>query len=151
MNTYESKFCLSANKMHSLGKPASSISSPEVDDHICTIFQYIICFCKIKKLHMHIITEPLCMLYVCLINLRIRWYHGLITREKAVELLSGGNTGLYLVRESTHYRGDFTLCVVGPDGNVEHYRVLNKQNKLTVDEDDFFDNLTQLVKVGRRR
>lgn len=73
------------------------------------------------------------------------WYHGLITRTQAEELLIKGETGLFLVRESTNYRGDYTLCVVA-DGKVEHYHVLRKNEKLTIDEDDFFDNLIEMVK-----
>ena len=54
--------------------------------------------------------------------------------------------GLYLVRESTNYPGDYTLCVC-MDGKVEHYRIAYKDNKLTIDEDEYFENLIQLVEV----
>ena len=30
---------------------------------------------------------------------------------------------------------------------VEHYRVIHKNGKVTVDEEEFFDNLTELVAV----
>lgn len=86
--------------------------------------------------------------HVCVVLLRARWYHGAITREQANEILQGGEVGLFLVRESMHYQGDYTLCMVGPDAKIEHYRVLNRNNRLTVDEDDYFDTLNQLVKVG---
>ena len=33
------------------------------------------------------------------------------------------------------------------DGKVEHYRILYRDNKLTVDEEEFFDNLFQLIEV----
>jgi c-src tyrosine kinase len=79
-----------------------------------------------------------------------RWYHGLISRQDAEALLKGKDTGVFLVRESTNYRGDFTLCVVSPTRHVEHYHILQKSNRLTIDEDDYFDNLTLLVQVGRR-
>jgi c-src tyrosine kinase len=55
--------------------------------------------------------------------------------------------GLYLVRESTNYPGDYTLCV-SCDGKVEHYRIVYKEGKLSIDEEAFFENLMQLVEVG---
>lgn len=56
--------------------------------------------------------------------------------------------GLYLVRESTNYPGDYTLCVVSPtdNGKVEHYRILSRNNKFTVDEEEFFTSLVDLIK-----
>ena len=72
------------------------------------------------------------------------WFHGLITRNQAEDLLNTFQDGLFLVRESTNYRGDYTLCVCC-DNKVEHYHILHKTNKLTIDEDVLFDNLTELV------
>ncbi len=40
------------------------------------------------------------------------WFHGKISRELADELLSPREAGLYLIRESTNFPGDYTLCVV---------------------------------------
>ncbi|XP_078541257.1 tyrosine-protein kinase CSK isoform X1 [Lissotriton helveticus] len=72
------------------------------------------------------------------------WFHGKITREQAERLLYPPETGLFLVRESTNYPGDYTLCV-SCDGKVEHYRIIYKASKLSIDEEAFFDNLMQLV------
>uniref|UniRef100_A0A3P8ZNP6 Tyrosine-protein kinase n=1 Tax=Esox lucius TaxID=8010 RepID=A0A3P8ZNP6_ESOLU len=72
------------------------------------------------------------------------WFHGKITREQAERLLYPPETGLYLVRESTNYPGDYTLCV-SCDGKVEHYRIIYTNGKLSIDEEEFFDNLMQLV------
>ncbi|KAG2471272.1 CSK kinase, partial [Polypterus senegalus] len=72
------------------------------------------------------------------------WFHGKITREQAERLLYPPETGLYLVRESTNYPGDYTLCV-SCEGKVEHYRIIYHNGKLTIDEEEFFDNLMQLV------
>uniref|UniRef100_T1JDP9 Tyrosine-protein kinase n=1 Tax=Strigamia maritima TaxID=126957 RepID=T1JDP9_STRMM len=72
------------------------------------------------------------------------WFHGKIVRELAEELLHPRQDGLFLVRESTNYPGDYTLCVCF-NQKVEHYRVIYKDNKLTIDEEEFFENLTQLV------
>lgn len=72
------------------------------------------------------------------------WFHGKITREQAEELLQPREDGLFLVRESTNFPGDYTLCVCYHN-KVEHYRVIYKDNHLTIDEEEFFENLTQLV------
>lgn len=72
------------------------------------------------------------------------WFHGKITREDAEVLLKPRDDGLFLVRESTNFPGDYTLCVCFKD-KVEHYRVIYKDNKLTIDEEEFFENLSQLV------
>lgn len=55
--------------------------------------------------------------------------------------------GLFLVRESTNFPGDYTLCVCF-NNKVEHYRVIYKDNKLTIDEEEYFENLSQLVDVS---
>uniref|UniRef100_A0AAY4DK52 Tyrosine-protein kinase n=1 Tax=Denticeps clupeoides TaxID=299321 RepID=A0AAY4DK52_9TELE len=72
------------------------------------------------------------------------WFHGKITREQAERLLYPPETGLYLVRESTNYPGDYTLCV-SCEGKVEHYRIIYLNGKLSIDEEEYFDNLMQLV------
>ncbi|XP_031565299.1 tyrosine-protein kinase CSK-like [Actinia tenebrosa] len=72
------------------------------------------------------------------------WFHGRIDREKAEELLKARRDGLFLVRESCNYKGDYTLSVCF-GGKIEHYRVIFKDNKLTVDEEEYFENLTKLV------
>ncbi len=76
-----------------------------------------------------------------------RWFHGKITRDEAEDLLIPRTDGLFLVRESTNFPGDYTLCVVFQD-KVEHYRVIYKDNKLTIDEEVYFENLTKLVEVS---
>uniref|UniRef100_A0A3Q2P8E8 Tyrosine-protein kinase n=1 Tax=Fundulus heteroclitus TaxID=8078 RepID=A0A3Q2P8E8_FUNHE len=72
------------------------------------------------------------------------WFHGKITRDQAEQLLHPPETGLFLVRESTNFPGDYTLCV-SCDGKVEHYRIIYKNGKLTIDEEAYFENLMQLV------
>lgn len=52
--------------------------------------------------------------------------------------------GLFLVRESTNYPGDYTLCVCF-QGKVEHYRVKYLDKRLTIDDDEYFDDLKDLV------
>lgn len=75
-----------------------------------------------------------------------RWFHGKITRDRAEHLLHPPETGLFLVRESTNFPGDYTLCV-SCEGKVEHYRIIYHDGKLTIDEEMFFENLMQLVEV----
>lgn len=75
-----------------------------------------------------------------------RWFHGKITRDQAERLLSPPETGLFLVRESTNFPGDYTLCV-SCDGKVEHYRIIYHDGKLTIDDEVYFENLMQLVEV----
>ncbi|OWF54088.1 Tyrosine-protein kinase CSK [Mizuhopecten yessoensis] len=72
------------------------------------------------------------------------WFHGKIKREKAEELLVPPEDGLFLVRESVNYPGDFTLSVCHKS-KVEHYRIIYSHNKMTIDEESYFENLTQLV------
>lgn len=76
----------------------------------------------------------------------VRWLYGKISREQAEELLQPRDDGLYLVRESTSYPGDYTLCVCY-EGQVEHYRVICKDSQLTIDCEEYFTNLKQLIEV----
>lgn len=54
---------------------------------------------------------------------------------------------MFLVRESTNFPGDYALCVCF-NGRVEHYRVIYKDNQLTIDEEEYFDTLSKLVDVS---
>lgn len=84
--------------------------------------------------------------YQFLFPVLFRWFHGKITRDEAEALLQPREDGLFLVRESTNFPGDYTLCVCYKN-KVEHYRVIYKENKLTIDEEEYFENLSKLVKV----
>jgi c-src tyrosine kinase len=70
-----------------------------------------------------------------------------MTREDAEKVLRPPVDGLFLVRESAHYPGDYTLCIC-MNNTVEHYHIIRKQEKLTIDDDSTFDNLFQLVAVN---
>jgi len=74
------------------------------------------------------------------------WYHGKISRDDVEKLMAPFEDGLYLVRESANYPGDYTLCVAY-EGKVEHYHISIKDNQLTVDDETFFSNMVQLVEV----
>ena len=75
------------------------------------------------------------------------WFHGKISREVAEKILQPRDDGLFLVRESTNFPGDYTLCVCFEE-RVEHYRIIFKDNKITIDEEEYFENLTKLVEVS---
>nr|BAF02917.1 protein tyrosine kinase CSK [Monosiga ovata] len=72
------------------------------------------------------------------------WFHGKISRELAESLLMPREDGLFLVRESAHFPGDYTLCVCFQD-QVDHYRMQGKNGKLTIDEEVYFSSLEELV------
>eukprot|EP00731_Ephydatia_muelleri_P016536 Em0009g960a len=78
------------------------------------------------------------------------WFHGRISREDAEKLLTPPKNGQFLVRESQNYPGDYTLCV-SYNGKVENYRVQrNEKDMVTVDGDDYFDDLIELVEHYHR-
>lgn len=79
-------------------------------------------------------------------NISWTWFHGKISRDEAERLLrpSDSSDGLFLVRESTNFPGDYTLCVCF-QSKVEHYRVIVQNKLLTIDEEEFFETLGQLV------
>ena len=70
-------------------------------------------------------------------------------REDAEDILQPRQPGLFLVRESNNYPGDYTLCVVSEERAVEHYHILYENNKLTLDNEVYFENLIPLVEVGK--
>ena len=79
--------------------------------------------------------------------IKMPWFHGKISRERAENLLTPRRDGLFLVRESTNFPGDYTLCVCF-EGRVEHYRIIYADDKITIDEEEYFNNLTELVKAS---
>lgn len=75
---------------------------------------------------------------------KMPWFHGKISRDTAEKMLSPRKDGLFLVRESTNFPGDYTLCVCF-EGKVEHYRIIFEDDRITIDEEEYFENLTKLV------
>ncbi|KAM9385623.1 megakaryocyte-associated tyrosine-protein kinase [Pholidichthys leucotaenia] len=72
------------------------------------------------------------------------WFHGKITGPEAVSKLQPAEDGLFLVRESIRHPGDYVLCV-SVSGVVIHYRVIYKDNKLTIDNIQYFYNLIDMI------
>ncbi|XP_059168757.1 tyrosine-protein kinase CSK-like [Physella acuta] len=72
------------------------------------------------------------------------WYHGKIGRQEAERLLTPRENGLFLIRDSSNYVGDYTLCVCFQD-RVEHYHIKYADNLLSIDDEEKFQNLEELV------
>jgi c-src tyrosine kinase len=75
---------------------------------------------------------------------KMPWFHGKISRSEAEVKLNPMQNGLYLVRESTNFPGDYALCVCFTN-KIEHYHIKFKDNMYTIDDEEEFDNLTQMV------
>lgn len=74
------------------------------------------------------------------------WFHGKISGPEAVLKLQPAEDGLFLVRESIRHPGDYVLCV-SVSGEVIHYRIIYQDNKLTIDNKQYFWNLIDMVEV----
>lgn len=74
------------------------------------------------------------------------WFHGKISGPEAVGKLLPAEDGLFLVRESIRHPGDYVLCV-SVSGDVIHYRVIYKDDKLTIDNAQYFYNLIDMIEA----
>ncbi|KAM4739104.1 megakaryocyte-associated tyrosine-protein kinase [Anableps anableps] len=72
------------------------------------------------------------------------WFHGKISGPTAVGKLQPAEDGLFLVRESIRHPGDYVLCV-SFSKEVFHYRVIYQDNKLTIDNQQYFYNLIDMI------
>ncbi|XP_034002938.1 megakaryocyte-associated tyrosine-protein kinase isoform X2 [Trematomus bernacchii] len=77
------------------------------------------------------------------------WFHGKISGPEAVCKLQPAEDGLFLVRESIRHPGDYVLCV-SVSRDVVHYRVIYQDNKLTIDNTQFFYNLIDMIEFYSR-
>lgn len=84
-----------------------------------------------------------------------QWFHGRISRETAEMILRqhGSRNGAFLIRESTHFPGDFTLSlsVDSSDGpQPVHFRIKREESeegvKLGLGDGRCFDNLSDVIK-----
>lgn len=63
--------------------------------------------------------------------------------------LQPAEDGLFLVRESVRHPGDYVLCVsFGKE--VIHYRVVHEENTLSIDSQQYFSNLIDMIEVRPR-
>ncbi|NWJ06545.1 MATK kinase, partial [Crypturellus undulatus] len=72
------------------------------------------------------------------------WFHGKISGVQAVQELQPPEDGLFLVRESIRHPGDYVLCVSFAK-EVIHYRVIYEENMLSIDNEQRFCNLIDMV------
>uniref|UniRef100_A0A673BAM9 Tyrosine-protein kinase n=1 Tax=Sphaeramia orbicularis TaxID=375764 RepID=A0A673BAM9_9TELE len=72
------------------------------------------------------------------------WFHGKISGPEAVYKLQPPEDGLFLVRESIRHPGDYVLCI-SICREVIHYRVIYQDNKLTIDNTQYFFNLIDMI------
>lgn len=77
----------------------------------------------------------------------LSWFHGKISGPAAVGKLQPPEDGLFLVRESIRHPGDYVLCV-SFSKEVFHYRVIYQDNKLTIDNQQYFYNLIDMIEVS---
>jgi c-src tyrosine kinase len=74
------------------------------------------------------------------------WFHGKIPRPDAEKLLERAAPGTYLVRESTNFPGDYTLCVKVASGCVDHFHITSVAGKITLDDGETtFSSLDDLI------
>ncbi|XP_071434057.1 megakaryocyte-associated tyrosine-protein kinase isoform X2 [Pithys albifrons albifrons] len=72
------------------------------------------------------------------------WFHGKISGVEAVQELQPPEDGLFLVRESIRHPGDYVLCV-SFGREVIHYRVVHEENTLSIDSQEYFSNLIDMI------
>ncbi|EGD76845.1 TK protein kinase [Salpingoeca rosetta] len=75
------------------------------------------------------------------------WFHGKISRDRANQMLLKAKApdGVFLIRESTNYPGDYTLCVRSGVDQVDHYHIKSINGRITVDEESTFRSLDDLI------
>ena len=79
------------------------------------------------------------------------WFHGKITRENAVNILSahGKNEGIFLVRESKTVPGDFVLSL-WHENQALHFQIQNRGGIFfSIDDGPVFQGLDSLVDYYR--
>eukprot|EP00128_Syssomonas_multiformis_P013493 Colp12_sorted_trinity150504_noHs@29462 len=74
------------------------------------------------------------------------WFHGKRTRQDAEQILThfGKSDGLFLVRESTTYPGDYTMSLSNA-GKFHNYRIVKNENKFSADEEQYFNSIPLLI------
>ncbi|XP_063770916.1 megakaryocyte-associated tyrosine-protein kinase [Pseudophryne corroboree] len=72
------------------------------------------------------------------------WFHGPISGQQAIQQLQTKEEGLFLVRESSRYPGDYVLCV-SHQGEDTQYRICYQDGKLSIDLIQKFSNLMDMI------
>ena len=76
-----------------------------------------------------------------------RWYHGKITRENALHLLTDGSAtdGRFLIRESTHKPGNYVISIL-IEGEPQHFQIIHHGDAwYSIDNGPVFQGLDALV------
>ena len=69
------------------------------------------------------------------------WYHGWCRSHQVEQLLQAGPDGIFLVKNSTEFAGDLTLCL-GLGGTVVSLRVRALEGgRCTIDHTQTFDSV----------
>ena len=69
------------------------------------------------------------------------WYHGWCRRTEVEKKLKDGPQGLFIVKNSTEFPGDLTLCVAC-DGDVLYFRVRREGGGYTIDNKESFKDVS---------
>ncbi|KAL7669147.1 hypothetical protein ACOME3_009813 [Neoechinorhynchus agilis] len=75
---------------------------------------------------------------------KFEWLYEKMSRSDAESLIGKSKMGTFLIRPSEHYPGDYTLTINGKEG-IEHYRIISRDGKFTIDNETNFTNLLELV------
>ena len=112
----------------------------------CIFFIITLRFCRARRLPVY---DRIYAVAMTLSN--FSWLHGKINRQKVARLLSSGAEGLYLIRESTKFAGEYTLSMnshQSPAGGPDHYTIKRRQQKFTIDGANYFISLHELIEVS---
>ena len=69
------------------------------------------------------------------------WYHGWCRRTEVEKKLKDGPQGLFIVKNSTEFPGDLTLCVAC-DREVLYFRVRREGASYTIDNKESFKDVS---------
>ena len=70
-----------------------------------------------------------------------------MNREQAEILLTGQDNGVFLVRDSSFFKGLFTLSIIN-DRKIKHFILTkNNENFLSIDYLNWFESLNDLIIV----
>ena len=72
------------------------------------------------------------------------WYHGWCRRVEVEQKLKDGPQGLFIVKNSTEFPGDLTLCLVCR-GEVLYYRVRREGAEYTIDRKELFKDVGTML------
>ncbi|XP_022915373.2 tyrosine-protein kinase csk-1-like [Onthophagus taurus] len=77
----------------------------------------------------------------------IPWYHGKISDETTYKLLKSNKDGLFLVRDSLRYAGDFSLCLTYSKRLFDYRIIRDNYGRLTINLEDYYDSLEEIIET----